>query len=95
MQPVKIYLENDKLKINWDDGSERAIKLSNLRNHCPCAVCENLREERGQDFIPLFNEDQVSINKIEVSGNYALKFIWNDGHDTGIYEYEYLKKFES
>ncbi len=95
MQPAKIYLENNCLKINWDDGSGSGIKLSNLRNHCPCAVCEKMREERGKDFIPVFTEEQVTIENILVNGNYAIKIIWNDGHDTGIYEYDFLKKFKS
>lgn len=95
MQPVKIYLENNKLKIDWNDSSVSAIKLANLRNHCPCAVCEKTRNERGRDYIPVFMEEQVTIDNIEVTGKYALKISWKDGHDTGIYEFQYLKNFKS
>jgi DUF971 family protein len=39
------------------------------------------------DLIPLQN---YQVEKLELVGNYALQFIWNDGHHTGIYTWDYL-----
>lgn len=92
MTPVQIQIRDKKyLHIKWDDNTESLIKLANLRRYCPCAVCNAEREEQGPDYIPIYNTVQVTIKDIKVIGYYALNIKWEDGHSTGIYEYERLK----
>lgn len=94
MHPKKIRLiDKKKLLIIWDDGNESVLELSELRKRCPCATCLAEREKQGKKYIPLFAENQITIKSIDQVGSYAVQITWNDGHNTGIYEYHFLKKF--
>lgn len=93
MKPVKIkYIEGKSLDITWDNGETDSIALKILREHCPCAFCRGERKNQSEHYIPLFSDDQQSLFKILQQGNYAIKLVWNDGHDDGIYDFSYLKK---
>jgi len=94
MHPSKIRLiEKKRLLIVWDDGSESVIELRELRKRCPCATCLAERDKQSKMYIPLFAENQVTVKSIIQVGNYAVQITWNDGHNTGIYEYNFLKRF--
>jgi len=94
MHPTKIKLiEKKKLLITWDDGNESILELRELRKRCPCATCLAERDKQSKMYIPLFAENQVSVKSINQVGNYAVQITWSDGHNTGIYEYNYLKRF--
>ncbi len=91
MKPVKIQVTKESvLLIHWDNGSDSLINLNKLRSYCPCAICKSELEKKGKDFIPVFLLDQVTVTKIKQVGNYALSIEWKDGHNTGIYDYNYL-----
>lgn len=93
MIPVQIKVTGKKhLKIIWDDDSESLIEIKKLRRYCPCATCVSEREEQGKYYIPLISEEQTIIKNIEQVGNYAIGITWKDGHNTGIYEYGFLRK---
>jgi DUF971 family protein len=93
MIPVQIKISDEKnLKINWDDDSKSLIEIKKLRRFCPCATCVSEREEQGKYYIPLISEEQTIIKNIEQVGNYAIGITWKDGHNTGIYEYSFLRK---
>ena len=94
MNPTTIKLiEKKKLLIVWDDKSESLLDLRELRKRCPCATCLAERDKQGKKYIPLFAENQVTVKSIIHVGNYAVQITWNDGHNTGIYEYHFLKNF--
>jgi DUF971 family protein len=93
MEPVQIkLLEKKKLYIKWDDDSESLIKLETLRKLCPCATCVTERERQSKTYIPILNKIQIEISGINQVGSYAVSITWKDGHNTGIYEFSYLKK---
>jgi len=93
MQPVQIKVgNNNHLLIRWDDKSESAIGLEKLRKLCPCATCMIEREKQSETYIPILMESQVKIVNINQVGSYAISIAWKDGHNTGIYEYPFLKK---
>jgi DUF971 family protein len=94
MYPIKIKLiEKKKLLIIWDDKNESVLELRELRKRCPCATCLAERDKQSKMYIPLFAENQVTVKSINQVGNYAVQITWNDGHNTGIYEYNFLKNF--
>lgn len=94
MYPVKIKLiDQKKLLIIWDDGKEDSIDLKELRKNCPCATCLSERDKQSKMYIPLFAENQITIKSIDQVGNYAIQINWNDGHNSGIYEYSFLKNY--
>ncbi|HVO75541.1 MAG TPA: DUF971 domain-containing protein [Ignavibacteriaceae bacterium] len=93
MEPVQIkILEKKKLCIKWDDDSESLIKLETLRKLCPCATCVTEREKQSKTYIPIFNNNEIEISGINPVGSYAVGITWKDGHNTGIYEFQYLMK---
>ena len=93
MVPVQIKItEKKNLKIKWDDNSDSLIEIRKLRLFCPCATCVSEREEQGKFYIPLISDNQTNIKNIEQIGSYAIGITWKDGHNTGIYEYNYLRK---
>jgi len=61
-----------------------------LRNSCPCALCSSEKEEWSSSYIPLFTKEQLSIKKMSIVGNYAVSIEWEDGHNTGLYDFVYL-----
>ena len=91
-------LDKEKLFVKWDDGKESTITLKYLRDECPCANCKgetillkSYRPQLPQTQAP----DMYKIKKIELVGSYAVQITWKDGHNTGIYSWEYLKKLEN
>ena len=96
MVPKQIKIENkSKLFIKWEDDSESRINLKYLRDECPCANCKGetilfktYRPEKKAEETP----EMYKIKNIEMVGGYAVLIVWKDGHDTGIYSWEYLTK---
>jgi len=93
MFPDKIEIkEKKKLLIAWPDGTQSDIRLVNLRRACPCAICNADREAQGPDYIPLYSDAETTVSNIKVVGYYGINIQWKDGHNTGIYEFNHLKK---
>ncbi len=82
---------SDKLRIVWNDGHESVYPVRSLRLACRCAHC--VEEFTGR---PLLKADGVPRDvkpiRLQPVGRYALQFEWSDGHDSGIYTYEYLRE---
>jgi DUF971 family protein len=77
--------------ITWNDGHISSYPSWYLRENCPCAGCvEEFTGERKivRGSIPSGLE---RVN-VELVGNYALQFRWSDGHDTGLYTFDLLRK---
>lgn len=92
MFPTQIkVVGNSKIMVKWDDSSETFVSLESLRKYCPCATCIAERENHSKCYIPLFHSTQTKVRKINIIGNYAVAIIWEDGHNTGIYEFPFLK----
>lgn len=86
------WLEQHKqFCIEWKDGHASQFTLSFLRENCPCALC---KEEIKNPFRMLKQESirSMEARTFEPQGHYAIKISWEDGHSTGIYPYEYLRK---
>ena len=90
MLPKKISVsENDDVVIEWDNSTVSEINKYLLRKSCPCALCEVEREKNHHDY-NMFRENKTTIVDIEVVGQHAIKLTWKDGHNTGMYEFQYL-----
>ena len=88
-QPVSINLHTKSrlLGISFDDGSDFELSCEFLRIHSPSAEVRG--HGPGQGTLQL-NKEDVSITAVEPVGNYGVKLIFDDGHDTGIYSWDYL-----
>ncbi|HRI86576.1 MAG TPA: DUF971 domain-containing protein [Ignavibacteria bacterium] len=96
MSPKKIKKTDDnKLLINWNDNSETLLDVNLLRDECPCVHCKG-ETVIFSSYIPIKDPFKAAgfyeIEKIETVGNYAIQIFWKDGHNTGIYSWEYLKE---
>ena len=81
----------DHLRIAWQDGQVSRYSVRALRLACPCARC--IEEMTGR---PLLKEDDVpeDVKPVRISpvGRYAVQIAWTDGHDSGIYTFENLRR---
>ena len=95
MRPLDLQHVGDELAIKWDDGSESFIPLERLRRRCPCAGCRggadllgNVHKNPPQ---PMTSE-AFRLVRFSYVGGYAIQPVWADGHATGIYSFDYLKR---
>lgn len=92
MHPVVIkIIEKNILMIKWNDGNESKIRLLRLRKFCPCATCVTEKENQSKTYIPVYSGNQLAVQDIYQVGSYAVSVKWKDGHNTGIYEYSFLR----
>jgi len=93
MQPVSIKVKDKMyLQILWDDNTFSELKLSNIRRSCPCAKCLAEKEQESNSYFPIYSLEQLKVNSIKMVGTYAIGIFWGDNHDTGIFDFRYLKQ---
>jgi DUF971 family protein len=91
IEPREISQEsNTRVRITWADDRVCEYGAAALRRVCPCAQCVN--EWTGQRTLkPDVISDELEISDLTIVGRYALNFRWSDGHETGIYSFQYLR----
>jgi DUF971 family protein len=95
MRPLDIQQIGNELAVKWDDGGENFILLGKLRRACPCAGCKGETDIMGNVYK---NPEQklspaaFQLTRIIRVGAYAIQPVWADGHATGIFSFEYLKR---
>ena len=95
MRPADIQQIGEELAVKWDDGSESFVRLETLRRCCPCAGCKGEVDVMGTLYK---NPDKplppraFQLMRIATVGGYAIQPVWADGHSTGLYTFEYLKR---
>lgn len=95
MTPKQIKVVKETLYVKWDDESESNINIKYLRDQCPCAGCqgETILLKTYRPAKPETNKPgRYNIANIQQVGTYAVQIAFKDGHNTGIYTYDYLKK---
>lgn len=94
-----IYKEviSDELALAFSDGVECYLSLSLLRQACPCAACQGEPDALGRVMRPepQVGEGGTRLTRIEIVGGYAIQLFWADGHSTGIYTFEYLRRLSA
>ena len=93
VSPVKIEIIGAFLAIQWDNNQESIIEAKKLREHSPSA------ENKGESDLfgnlskvqKRISPEDLQILKFERVGNYAVRIIFNDGHSTGIYDWNLLQ----
>ena len=94
---IEVDIKKREVHITWADGYDSRYTFDDLRKNCPCAVC--VEQRKNQDPLRVLKPDQVVTKAeldldipVEMVGNYALQFFWADGHRTGIYTFEFLRR---
>ncbi len=95
MRPVDIQSIGEELAIKWADGRESYLRLEALRRACPCAGCQGETDvlgyrHRGPEH-PL-TPASFRLRRLDPVGSYAVQPVWEDGHNSGIYSFEYLRR---
>lgn len=101
--PEHIAISKSKgIKIDWKDGHRSEYPLGYLRDECPCASCTGAHGTEPQKssyaapqapanpfqmYTPV-----LKMSGVEEVGHYAIRILWNDGHNTGIYSFEHLRE---
>ena len=84
---IKLHQKSRILEIAFDDGERFSLPCEYLRVFSPSAEVRG--HGPGQEVLQVGKRD-VEIKEIEPVGNYAVKLAFSDGHDTGLYSWEYL-----
>ena len=89
--PVDINVQNEahQIHILWADGKDSHIPIQRVRGYCPCAECQ------GHGTHVVWQENRVSqILDTKLVGQYAIHFQFSDGHHTGLFRFEHLRKLD-
>ena len=95
IHPTKLEAEGgERLVIEWSDSVRHVLSWGTLRKNCPCAACRVERDKPPPMFPVLKIEEAQPARPtaIEPVGRYAYQITWNDGHSSGIYTFEVLRK---
>jgi DUF971 family protein len=103
---VKVHVTSRAgVDIIWADGHESHYDFAYLREQCPCAICDDLRQkkdqQKNQDLptpapnlhsaeLPMF-KPRPGARAAKTVGHYALQIDFTDGHSAGIFSYDYLR----
>ena len=89
-----MQLIGNELAIAWNDQTESYLSLELLRRACPCAACGGEPDVLGNVVRPHVRYTARSFDLLgwELVGSYAVQPRWADGHSTGIYSYQYLRR---
>ncbi len=83
----------EAVTIEFLDGEVARFDLLELRRGCPCATCRALRD-RGQPTWPRpGSPEPLAIKTAGLHGGWGLAVTWNDGHATGIYPFDALRRW--
>jgi prepilin-type processing-associated H-X9-DG protein len=99
---VKIHVSNGAgVDIGWADGHASHFDFAYLRDHCPCATCNDEHEKKeslaesspgfvSSPALPMF-KPKPKAQSAQAVGQYAIQISFSDGHSTGIYSYDLLR----
>ena len=87
-------LIGDELAMRWSDGVESYLPIERLRRACPCASCGGEPDVLGNISRPDVSYTPASFELVgwQLIGGYALQPRWADGHSTGLYSFQYLRR---
>lgn len=89
--PTELRLDKDKrvLTVTFDDGKSFALPAELLRVLSPSAEVQGHSPEQR---VTVAGKKNVAILRLEPVGNYAARIVFDDGHDTGLFVWEYLRE---
>ncbi len=101
--PKHLDVKRDRgITIEWAEGETAFYSLALLRKMSPSADQRKLREDLAANPLAILPTEALgkpgevlTIAGVEPVGRYAIKIIFSDGHDTGIYSWEYLRELDA
>ena len=94
-EPRDVTVTRDEgIELLFADGHVARFALMDLRLGCPCATCRSLRD-RDEDVWPRPTSPQpLRITDAALHGAWGLQITWNDGHATGIFPFDALRRWD-
>ncbi|MBG87757.1 MAG: hypothetical protein CMO80_12755 [Verrucomicrobiales bacterium] len=95
MRPVDIQPIGEELAVKWEDGSESFINLQLMRRACPCASCAGEKDIMGnlhKGPEATLQPNSFVLARFGIVGGYGFQPQWADGHNTGIFAFDHLKR---
>ena len=86
---IKLRTRSRVLEVAFDDGVRYLLPFEYLRVHSPSAEVRG--HGPGQEVL-VTGKQNVGIKAVEPVGQYAVKLVFDDGHDTGLYSWKYLRE---
>jgi DUF971 family protein len=92
--PTNIQSIGDEIAIAWSDGRESFLRHGLLRRASPSAETQGERDVFGNTYGGAGKANYAGVRVLgwERVGNYAVRFDFSDGHRTGLYTFDYLRK---
>jgi len=84
---LELHTSSCTLEVSFDDGSRYTLPYELLRVYSPSAEVRG--HGPGQETLQI-GKRTIQLNEIEPVGNYGLRPVFSDGHDSGIYTWDYL-----
>ncbi|MES2499974.1 MAG: DUF971 domain-containing protein [Pseudomonadota bacterium] len=84
---IRLHQASRLLEIKFDNNTECMLSCEFLRVYSPSAEVRG--HGAGQETLQI-GKEEVNITAIEPVGNYAVKLVFSDGHNTGLYSWDYL-----
>lgn len=98
---MKVHVSTGEgVEVTWSDGHTSRYDFPYLRDHCPCALCNDERGKKDQlahststppAALPMF-KPRVKAKSATAVGNYAVQIEFTDGHASGIFSFEHLRE---
>ncbi len=95
MRPDDLTAFPNELAVRWDDGSESFIPFETLRRFCPCAACMGEQDIFGNTYKAPerpYAKNAFQLVRFSEVGSYAVQPFWADGHGSGIFAWDYLRR---
>jgi DUF971 family protein len=89
---IKLRTQSRQLVVSFDNGTRFELPFEYLRVHSPSAEVKG--HGPGQEVL-VVGKENVGIRAVEPIGQYAVKLVFDDGHDTGLYTWNYLYELGS
>lgn len=93
--PQDLQLIGDLVAIRWQDGDETYHRMDRLRSLSPSAETSGERDLLGRELVATDKDRDftgITVTGWNLVGNYAVQFRFSDGHNTGLYSFEYLRE---
>ena len=88
---IRAHQGEQILELAWVDDRSDRLPYRYLRGECPCATCKD--EWTGDRILdPSTLPLDLKLEGMEPIGNYAVRLVWSDGHSSGLYTWETLRR---
>jgi len=85
---LKLHRKSRVLEVGYADGTRYELPCEYLRTHSPSA---EVRGHGGGELVLVPGKRSVNIDRVEPVGNYAVRLVFDDGHNTGLYSWDVLE----